>query len=124
MIKTSFTKKSHKSCGHSSQTVIDSVIYVGGTMGIDPVTQEPSGSLDGEIELVIANLTECLNHAFTSWSNVLRVNIFLTDLGDFDKVDAALARALGETRPVYTVAQVSGLLKGCHVCIDLTAAAF
>ena len=124
MIKTSYTKKSHEPFGNSGQTVVDKVIYVGGTLGIDPATKELRDTLDGEIEQVIANLSECLNHAFTSWSNVLKINIYLTDISNFDKTDEALARVLGETKPAYTVAEVSGLLKGASVCIDLIAAGF
>ncbi|MBQ9358394.1 MAG: RidA family protein [Abditibacteriota bacterium] len=124
MINTSYTKKSHEPFGNSGQTVVGNVIYVGGTLGIDPATKELRDTLDGEIEQVIANLSKCLNHAFTSWSNVLKINIFLTDIKDFDRVDKALAKALGETRPTDTVAEVSGLLAGAHVCIDLIAAGF
>ncbi|MBP5274790.1 MAG: RidA family protein [Abditibacteriota bacterium] len=124
MIKTSYTKKCHNPFGNSSQTVIDSVIYVGGTLGIDPGTGAPAENTDAEIALVIKNLSECLNHAFTSWSNVLKVEILLTDINDFEKTDAALKEVLGETKPVYTVAQVSALLAGAHVCISVTAAAF
>lgn len=125
MIKTSYTRKCHKQFGHSSQTTVGDIIRIGGIMGIDPNsdTLVPGGT-EEEIKVLISNMTECLGHAFTSWSNVLKMNIYLTDINDFDIVDKALSQVLVDTYPVYTVTQVSGLLGGAHVCIDCEAAAF
>ena len=125
MIKTSYTKKCHNSFGNSSQTVVDSLIWVSGIMGIDPSdNQLVKGGTDAEIKMLIKNMSECLSHAFTSWSNILKLQIYLTDINDFEKVDAALKEVLGETKPIYTVMEVSKLLSGANVCIDAVAAAF
>ena len=121
MVKSVYTRKAAKPLGHSSQSVeAYSMIFIAGTMGVNPNTDEVvKGGIDMEMPVLIENLTQSMKHSFTSWSNVLKFTIYLTNIDDFDKVNEYLKEVLGETKPIFTVVEVSRLIrKEASVCID------
>src|SRR5436190_1924520 len=54
-------------------------------------------------------------------SNVAKASVFLTDLGNFQALNAIYAEYFGDHKPARTTVQVAGLPKGAALEIDLIA---
>ena len=97
-------------------------IVCSGQLGIDP----PSGVLvpggvEDEARQVLANVGAILADAGASWSDVAKVTIFLTDLGNFAAVNALYEAALGGHRPARSTIGVAALPAGAGVEIECWA---
>lgn len=74
-----------------------------------------------EQEQILKNLTKVLEHAGSDWDHVLKVNIFLKKMEDFDAINAVYTKALPEDKPARTCVQAgcvrpaSKLLTAEHV---------
>ena len=67
------------------------------------------------------NLTAVLRNAGASWADVLKTTIFLSDMGDFQKVNEVYQKHLGSARPARSTVAVAGLPSGVRVEIDCVA---
>ncbi|MFQ5345391.1 MAG: Rid family hydrolase, partial [Mariprofundus sp.] len=72
---------------------------------------------------VTRNLTAVLEEAGVAISNILKVNIFLTDMNDFPLVNRIYADWLGEHRPARATVAVVALPLAAKVEMDLIARA-
>lgn len=112
-----------KAVGPYSQAVVsDGLLYASGQIGLDP----QAGKLVGDdvvtqTEQVTKNLSAVLREAGVPLTGVLKVNIFLTDMGDFPKVNEIYAAWLGEHRPARATVAVAALPLGAKVEMDLVA---
>jgi len=102
---------------------VGNFITIGGTAGVDPVTGKLAGSdvatqtrqiLDA-FEIMLASVGSDLSH-------VIHINIFLTDMQDFEEMNTAYAKKFQNIRPARTAVQVSGVPKeGALLTMNLTA---
>lgn len=112
-----------KAIGPYSQAMIhDGMLYTSGQIGLDPA----AGTLVGEgVELqtrqVTRNLSALLDAAGGSVSDIIKVNIYLTDMGDFPLVNAIYADWLAEHRPARATVAVAALPLAARVEMDLIA---
>ena len=67
---------------------------------------------------VFENIKAVVEAAGGSTANLVKVNIFLTDLGQFAKVNEIMARYFSEPYPARAAVQVSALPKGSQIEID------
>ena len=117
------TEHAPKAVGPYSQAVIShGVLYASGQIGLDPMT----GKLVGEDVLtqarqVTGNLSAVLDAAGASLSDILKVNIFLTNMGDFPAVNEIYADWLGDHRPARATVAVAALPLGASIEMDLIA---
>jgi 2-iminobutanoate/2-iminopropanoate deaminase len=99
--------------------------FLSGQIAIEPA----SGALVGEGDVVaqtaqvMANLSAVLHAAGHVITDVVKVTIFLTDLGDFGAVNAVYAEALAGHRPARATVEVSRLPKDVLVEMDAIAVA-
>lgn len=56
-------------------------------------------------EQVLKNLTEVLEHAGSDWDHVLKVNIFLKKMSDFNAINEVYTRMLPDEKPARTCVQ-------------------
>ena len=80
-----------------------------------------SGNISDQINQVRDNLAATLESAGSSTDNVLKFTVFLTDLGDFERVNEIMAERLTEPYPARTLVEVSALPKGAMIEIDAIA---
>ena len=81
-----------------------------------------AGDVETETRQVLANLQAVLAAAGASPKQVVRTTVFLTDLGDFGRVNALYAEVFGEgVSPARACVQVAALPKGARVEIDAVA---
>ncbi len=98
-------------------------ITIGGTAGVDPATGELAGPDIGSqtkqildaFEIMLASVGSDLDH-------IIHINIFLADMQDFERMNAAYVEKLGARRPARTAIGVTGLPKpGALLTMNLTA---
>jgi 2-iminobutanoate/2-iminopropanoate deaminase len=98
------------------------MVFLSGQIPLDPSTgQLVDGDVSAQTERVMKNLEAVLTQAGASFGDVVRCGIFLTDLGDFAKVNEVYARSFPTNPPARATVQVSALPRGAKVEIDAIA---
>lgn len=98
------------------------MVFLSGQIPLDPKTgQLVEGDISAQTAQVMKNLEAVLRQAGATFANVVRCGIFLTDLGDFAKVNEVYGRAFPSNPPARATVQVSALPKGARVEIDAIA---
>ena len=80
-----------------------------------------SGTVGEETQATLDNLFAILAAAGAGPADVVRCGVYLTDIGDFDEMNAVYERAFPQPRPARTTIQVAGLPGGISVEIDCVA---
>ena len=114
------TAHAPQAIGPYSQAVrCGNTVYLSGQIPLDPATGE---LVDGDItqmtRRVFANLAAVCEAAGGSLSQVARVGIYLTDLGQFAAVNAVMAELFPQPYPARSTIGVSALPKGAQVEVD------
>ncbi len=117
------TDKAPKPIGPYSQAVqYGNLVFTSGQIPIDPATGSMvTGDIVKETEQVFANLAAVLAAAGTDLSRAVKVTVFLTDMGQFSKVNEVYARHFREPFPARSTVQVAALPKGVAIEIEVTA---
>jgi len=124
-IKIIHSDDAPKAVGPYSQAVVsDGVLYASGQIGLDPQAGRLVGDdVVSQARQVTKNLSAVLAEAGIPLNKVLKVNIFLTDMGDFPLVNEIYAQWLGEHRPARATVAVAALPLAAKVGMDLLASA-
>jgi 2-iminobutanoate/2-iminopropanoate deaminase len=78
--------------------------------------------IEAETRQVLENLDAVLEQAGASRGDVVKATVYLTDMGEFSKMNQIYARFFeGHTPPARATVQVAALPKGAKVEIDFTA---
>ena len=110
--------------GPYSQAVVGGgLVHCSGQIPIDPATGRLiEGDVTAQTERVLANLKAVLEAAGSSFARVLKCQVFLKDLRDFEAVNAVYARAFeGLEPPARACVEVARLPKDVDVEIDCVA---
>jgi 2-iminobutanoate/2-iminopropanoate deaminase len=101
----------------------DRLIFVSGQGATNPKTGHIIGdAIEAQTEQCLKNVAAILEAAGSSLQHVLRCGVFLTDIGEFKKMNEVYARMFGGHRPARTTVQVSKLPHpGLRVEIDAIA---
>ena len=123
--KTVHSNDAPKAIGPYSQAVqVDAgkLTFLSGQIPLDPKTMElVPGDVVAQAEQVMKNLGAVLEGAGLDFSHVVRCTIFLTDLGDFARVNEVYGRAFPGEPPARATVQVAALPRGSKVEIDAIA---
>jgi len=94
-------------------------VFLSGQIPLDPATgQLVEGDIATQARRVFDNLRAVCKAAGGSFDNVVRVGIYLTDLGDFAAVNAVMAENFAAPFPARSTIQVSALPRGAQVEVD------
>jgi reactive intermediate/imine deaminase len=93
-------------------------VYLSGQIGLDPKTGELVSGIDAQIERVFQNLGAVARAAGGTFQNMVRVTVYLTDLGHFAKVNEAMARHFPKPYPARAAVGVASLPRGALVEVD------
>ncbi|MDQ7000628.1 MAG: Rid family detoxifying hydrolase [Mariprofundus sp.] len=109
--------------GPYSQAVVSGgVLYASGQIGLSPAAGKlVADDVEAQMRQVTENLTAVLNEAGASITDIVKVNIFLTDMNDFPRVNKIYANWLGEHRPARATVAVAALPLAAKVEMDLIA---
>ena len=100
------------------------LLYLSGQTPIDPATGK---LIDGDVEAqtmrAFDNLEAVLQDAGLSLDDVIKCNVYLTNMADFAAMNAAYERRFARPFPARTTVAVAGLPLGARVEIELVARA-
>jgi len=114
------TKNAPQAIGTYSQAVrAGDTVYLSGQIPLDPATMQlVSGEIEVEITRVFENLKAVAEAAGGTLAQAVKVNVFLTDLAHFAKVNEIMAKYVPEPFPARAAVGVSQLPRGARVEIE------
>lgn len=112
-----------KAIGPYSQAVRSgNTLYLSGQTPLDPATGElVAGDISAQAKQVFENLKAVLAAADVSFDAVVRVGIYLTDLGNFAAVNDIMKQYFNEPYPARSTIGVAALPRAAQVEIDMIA---
>lgn len=94
-------------------------VYLSGQIPLVPSSMEVvSEDFEAQAVQVFENIQAVVKAAGGNMSNLVKINIFLTDLGQFAKVNEVMARYFKQPYPARAAVQVSALPKAVQIEID------
>lgn len=107
---------------YSQGILVNGTLYVSGQIAIDPETGSMiSGSVEEETERVLDNVGAVLQAASMNFENVVRCEVFLTDVNDYAQVNEVYTRYFNERPPARQAVQVAALPRNARVEISCIA---
>lgn len=93
-------------------------VYLSGQIPLDPKTMELVEGFEEQTVQVFENLKSVIEAAGGSFQDVVKLNIFLTDLSHFAKVNEIMGRYFEQPYPARAAIGVAALPKGVPVEMD------
>ena len=105
--------------GTYSQAVqVGQTVYLSGQIGLDPAGMQMVEGMDAQIHRVFQNLAAVAAAAGGSLGDVVKLNIFLTDLTHFPQVNEIMAGYFSQPYPARAAVGVAALPRGALVEAD------
>lgn len=122
MIKRISTDKAPAAIGPYSQALdTGNMLFISGQIPIDPQTGNMADTVEEQAKQVLTNVQNILAEAGLTMANVVKTTVFLSDLGDFAKVNEVYASFFAEPYPARSCVQVAAIPKGAKVEIETIA---
>jgi reactive intermediate/imine deaminase len=114
------TEHAPKAIGPYNQAIrAGNTIYFSGQIALDPKTmQMVQTSFEAEAKQVFENLQAVAKAAGAGFGDFVKVNIYLTDLGNFSKINELMASYFPEPFPARAAIQAAALPRGATVEIE------
>lgn len=115
------TDNAPSAIGTYSQAVkVNHTVYLSGQIPLDPATMEVVGGDDfaAQAQQVFKNLVSVCEAAGGSINDMVKVNIFMTDLANFATVNEIMSQYFKEPYPARAAIGVAQLPKGVDIEID------
>lgn len=109
-----------KAIGTYSQAVqVGATVYLSGQIPLDPATMElVEGGMEVQVRRVFDNLKAVAEAAGGGLKDVVKLNVFLTDLSHFPLVNQVMAEYFAEPYPARAAIGVAALPRGAGVEMD------
>ena len=114
------TDQAPAAIGTYSQAIrVGGTVYLSGQIPLDPATgQLVGGDVEASVRRVFDNLEAVAVAAGGSLSDLVKLNVFLTDLGHFALVNRVMAEYFEQPYPARAAVQVAALPRGATVEMD------
>jgi len=114
------TNKAPQAIGTYSQAVNhQGLVFVSGQIPLDPESMEMvTGGIEAQIHQVFKNLSAVCTAAGGSLDDILKLSVFLTDMGDFPHVNAIMEQYFTAPYPARAAIGVAALPKAAEVEMD------
>ncbi|KAF8140292.1 Endoribonuclease L-PSP [Boletus edulis] len=103
--------------------VTGGLIFLSGQVPVDKEGNPVPGDVQAHTKQCLSNLADVLKVANSSWDKVVKVNIYLKNMDDFDRVNETYTQFVPEPRPARTCIQAGRLPHDFDVEIEAIAAA-
>lgn len=104
---------------YSQAIACGKIIYLSGQIPLDPKTMAlVAGGIEEQVHQVFENLAAVAEAAGGSLAHAVKVTIFMTDLGQFGKVNEIMAQYFAKPYPARATVGVAALPKGAQVEAD------
>jgi len=105
--------------GTYSQAVrVGETVYLSGQIGLDPHTTQMAEGIDAQVHRVFQNLRAVSSAADSSFDDLVKLNVYLTDLAHFAKVNEIMATYFRQPYPARAAVGVATLPRGALVEMD------
>ncbi len=105
--------------GPYSQAIkVGDTVYLSGQIPLDPATMLLVAGFENQTRRVFENLKAVCEAAGGSLNDLVKVNVYLTDLGNFAKVNEVMALYMQQPFPARAAVGVSSLPRGAEVEIE------
>ena len=105
--------------GTYSQAVrVNGTVYLSGQIGLDPSTMQMVEGIDAQIHRVFQNLRAVSSAADSSFDDLVKLNVYLTDLAHFARVNEIMAGYFRQPYPARAAVGVASLPRGALVEMD------
>ena len=122
MNKKMFSQKAPAAIGPYSQGIDSSgEIFISGQLPVDAATGKPGGTIQEQTRLCLENIRSVLSSAGLPMEAVAKTTVFLTDLTNFEAMNAVYANFFAEPFPARSTVQVAALPKDAWVEIECIA---
>ena len=117
------TAQAPSAIGPYSQAIgIDGFLYTSGQIALNPENMEMmNGEIEEETEWVLKNIEAILKADGMRRDQVIKTTVYLTDLGEFSRMNQVYEKFFADTKPARSCIQVAALPKGAKVEIDAIA---
>jgi 2-iminobutanoate/2-iminopropanoate deaminase len=117
------TDSAPRAVGPYSQAIaVAGCVWVSGQIALDPHSGELlADDIQAETIQVMKNLSAVLEAAGSGLASIIKATVYLTDLGDFERVNEVYGSFFTEAPPARVCIEVSRLPKGASVEIDAVA---
>ncbi|KXX64515.1 RidA family protein [Marichromatium gracile] len=118
------TDQAPQAIGTYSQAVrVGDTVYLSGQIPLVPETMTlVEGDIEAQVRRVFDNLTAVARAANGTLADIVKLNVFLTDLGHFPVVNQVMTEYFAEPYPARAVVGVAALPKGAGVEMDAVMA--
>ncbi len=101
---------------------VGDTLYVSGQTGTDPKTKKMPENFEDEVRQCLANIAEVLHADKMDYSDVIAVQVYLTDMDLFQRMNAVYTGVFKDPRPTRTTVGVTKLAAaGARIEITATA---
>tara|TARA_B100001142_G_scaffold59062_1_gene57935 strand:- start:4237 stop:4707 length:471 start_codon:yes stop_codon:yes gene_type:complete len=114
------TENAPQAIGPYSQAVkAGGLMFISGQIPLNPETGDLiSGSIEDEANQVLQNIKSICEAAGHGMEDIVKITIFLTDLGNFATVNEVMKKHFSEPYPARATVEISGLPLGVNVEIE------
>ncbi|KAF9229247.1 hypothetical protein BS17DRAFT_688069 [Gyrodon lividus] len=110
-------------CDYIAHAVkVPGLVFLSGQVPVDKEGRPVLGDIQAHTKQCLNNLTDILNAAGSSWDKVVKVNIYLKNMDDFERMNEAYVQIVPEPRPARTCIQAGKLPSDFDVEIEAIAA--
>ena len=121
-MKKILTSKAPEAIGPYSQGVVSNVhLLLSGQIPIDKNGAKNHGTITEKVELIFENIGHLLETQNCSFQNIIKLTVFLKNIGDFDAVNSKMIELLEEPYPARSLIQAAALPKNVDVEIEVIA---
>ena len=108
--------------GPYSQAVkVGGMLYSSGQIALTPEGVMIENNIKLQTRQIFKNIRAILEDNGATMDNIIKINIFLTDMSDFGIVNVIMAEEFGEHKPVRSTIEVSALPKNAMIEMDIIA---
>ena len=113
------TENAPKAIGTYSQAIKkNNIVFLSGQIGLDPKMMELVDGIENQINQVFKNLLSVIEAAGGKKSDIVKLNIFLTDLSHFVMVNEIMKQYFDSPYPARAAVGVAQLPKGALIEAD------
>ncbi|WP_436905490.1 RidA family protein [Acinetobacter johnsonii] len=103
---------------YSQAILVGNTLYLSGQIGLDPYSMELVEGIEAQIRRVFDNLKAVCDAAGGTLADIAKLNIFLTDLSNFQLVNQIMGEYFAQPYPARAALGVASLPKNALVEMD------
>ena len=109
---------------YSHMVRVGDMLYLSGQIALNPDTMElNAANTEAEVRQVFKNIEAVLKASGADLNHIVKLTVFITDLGQFDSVNVVMSELLSPPYPARSTVQVAALPRNATVEVEAIAVA-